>query len=368
MSEDCPPLECDDCKPWFLYSLNAYPISTNEEMTIFVPCPPGYTCGGATVVVGGVPGTYVTIPPGTITLRPVTPDDPVADTIVDVGNGAAPGIGIPTLNPRPTVYTNTGQTYTAECPPGKVGNPVTRNIMGGVVVSLVSQADADAQALAIVTQAAQDSLQCYDYTNTEQTATCPEGYVGDPVTIPAGTYFSNVSQAAADALAMAAAEAELDCVELCDYALIQTLTWTFSQAGSGASGSGSAGGGSLSVNANNSATLTSNTIENQCGVPITFTFSADWTLRGKTINFITDNPTCTLRTRVNGIDGDTVGGFTTTQCGIDSCPCESDSDTTQRVVVVQPGDTIRFLISITQDVGTTLCGNGTASFTITSTT
>lgn len=375
MSEDCPPLECDDCKPWFEYSLNAYPISTNEEMTIFVPCPTGYTCGGATVVVGGVPGTYVTIPPGTITLRPVTPTDPVADTIVDVGTGVAPSIGIPTLNPRPRAYANTVQSYTASCPPGKFGNPVTITIPAGTVASLTSQADANAQALAIATNAANQALcptepcpNCYSYTNTEQTANCPEGYTGDPVTIPAGTVFSNVSQQDADDEAMLLAETELDCTEQCDFALIQTLTWTFTQNGSGASGSGSGSGGTLSVNENNSCALTSNTITNTCGVPITFTVTADWTLRGRTINFITDSPGITLRTRVNGVDGDTVGGFTTTQCGTDSCPCESQTNQTQRVVTIQPGDTIRFLVSIGQDVGTAICGNGTASFNITSTT
>lgn len=49
------------------------------------------------------------------------------------------------------------------------------------------------------------------YWNTEQTATCAEGYTGDPVTIAANTYSSTESQAAADALALAAAEGALSC-------------------------------------------------------------------------------------------------------------------------------------------------------------
>lgn len=66
------------------------------------------------------------------------------------------------------------------------------------------------------TQEAADSLaaanlQCH-YENAEQTATCPEGETGDPVTIPAGTYSSLVSQEDADAQAAAAAEAALVCV------------------------------------------------------------------------------------------------------------------------------------------------------------
>jgi hypothetical protein len=49
------------------------------------------------------------------------------------------------------------------------------------------------------------------YFNTEQTYTCPAGYSGTPVTIPAGTYESSVSVAAANALALAAAQAAAVC-------------------------------------------------------------------------------------------------------------------------------------------------------------
>ena len=49
------------------------------------------------------------------------------------------------------------------------------------------------------------------YLNTEQTYQCPANYSGTPVTIPAGTYSSPVSVAAANALALAAAQAAAVC-------------------------------------------------------------------------------------------------------------------------------------------------------------
>lgn len=49
------------------------------------------------------------------------------------------------------------------------------------------------------------------YYNTEQTAECDDGETGDSVTIEAGQYSSTVSQADADAQALAAAEAQLQC-------------------------------------------------------------------------------------------------------------------------------------------------------------
>lgn len=57
-------------------------------------------------------------------------------------------------------------------------------------------------------------VQCQTtYINVAVTVECPDGQVGDPVTIPAGQYASTVSQADADAQALAAAEAEIRCFE-----------------------------------------------------------------------------------------------------------------------------------------------------------
>lgn len=59
-------------------------------------------------------------------------------------------------------------------------------------------------------------VQCQQtFLNTEQTAECPEGETGDSVTVVAGQYSSTVSQADADAQALAAAEAQLECCDEC---------------------------------------------------------------------------------------------------------------------------------------------------------
>lgn len=112
--------------------------------------------------------------------------------------------------------------FTATCPDGYDGDPVeaTRE---ATVISYVSQDDADAQALeqatVAATAAATEQLVCTEvnYTSTQEyTATCPDGYAGSPVTREA-TRTSNESQEAADALALAAAqeaaEAALECFQ-----------------------------------------------------------------------------------------------------------------------------------------------------------
>lgn len=96
---------------------------------------------------------------------------------------------------------------TAECPEGYTGSPVT--IPAHTYHSYVSQQDADERAY----EAAVAALECQEilYWNTEQTAYCPSEDCGDPVTIPAHTYSSTVSVEDADATALAVAESALDC-------------------------------------------------------------------------------------------------------------------------------------------------------------
>lgn len=121
-----------------------------------------------------------------------------------------------------TVYENEEQTGTAECPEGYTGASQTVTIAAGTAAydSYISVADANAKAYAAALAQAAALLTCVDenvdpalYWNTEQTAYCPEGQTGEPVTIAAHTppYSSSVSQAAADALALAAATAALEC-------------------------------------------------------------------------------------------------------------------------------------------------------------
>ncbi len=125
--------------------------------------------------------------------------------------------------PDPTIYYNTFQSYTANCPPGTVGSGVTVNKNAGTYQSFISVADANAIALAAATNEANAALVCTPtpttYVNTEQqyTASCPAGYIGSPVTITklAGTYTSLISIADANAKALAAATAEANAALAC---------------------------------------------------------------------------------------------------------------------------------------------------------
>lgn len=280
MSQDvnCPELVCPDCdqEVWFIYSLNAYPVTTNEEMTIFVPCPEGFDCGGATVIVGGVPGINVTIPAGTITVRPTTPTQDPQTQIIGDANDQAPSQAVPVLNPKPKVYYNTPQSYTASCPAGKFGIPVTVSYPAGVFAA-PTQALADLTALLAATQFAIQQLgnNCYNYTNTEQTATCPSGYTGDPVTIAAGTVFSNISQQDADDQAYQDAVDALSCTPTCAQSLFEALTWAHS---GGGTGTGSGTNGTVGCNNGEAQSSMTTTLNNTCGAQISFQVSADCNL------------------------------------------------------------------------------------------
>lgn len=60
-----------------------------------------------------------------------------------------------------TVYINTQQRYTAACPDGSIGESVTVTIAAGTYSSTISQTDADAQALAAATSQAIAQLSCH---------------------------------------------------------------------------------------------------------------------------------------------------------------------------------------------------------------
>ena len=122
-----------------------------------------------------------------------------------------------------SLYYNDAQQYTASCPQGQEGDPVTVTIPAGTVGSAVSKGDANALAYAQAQSQALAQLVCNQpattYWNAAQsyTATCehetgaplPDG---DPVTvtIPAHSYSSTVSQADADAIALAQATAQAE--------------------------------------------------------------------------------------------------------------------------------------------------------------
>jgi len=121
----------------------------------------------------------------------------------------------------PAYFTNTQQTYTAACPDGFAGDPVTVVIPQGVFTSEVSAADANAQAFAVAKEQAESGLVCEQslFFNTEQsyTAVCTEEtFLGEfTATIPAGTFSSAVSQADANAQALDAAIAQAEAGLVC---------------------------------------------------------------------------------------------------------------------------------------------------------
>lgn len=92
----------------------------------------------------------------------------------------------------------------------------TQTVAADTIFSTVSQADADAQALAQATAACPTC-----YWNTQQQFTCTDHSVQ---TVPAHTYMSIISQADADATALAAAEAMCPAADCAG--AIQSLTWT----------------------------------------------------------------------------------------------------------------------------------------------
>jgi hypothetical protein len=114
-------------------------------------------------------------------------------------------------------FPNEAQSFTASCPvEGPFGPDVTVTVPAGSYFDATVGA-ANATALAAATAQATAALVCGStFTNTEQTATidCDAVYFeptfGDTssATVAAGSFFSDVSQAAVDAIALSAAEAE----------------------------------------------------------------------------------------------------------------------------------------------------------------
>lgn len=128
-----------------------------------------------------------------------------------------------------TIFYNTPVSYTATCPAGQTGNPVTISIPAGQYSSALSVADATAQAMEAATAQAQQALSCvsagvFQSRAVTSTATCPAASgttpaaTGNSVTVnlPAGTYQSTVSEDVATAFAQqqadAQAQSQLSCV------------------------------------------------------------------------------------------------------------------------------------------------------------
>ncbi len=126
-------------------------------------------------------------------------------------------------------WSNSPQSYTATCPTGETGSPVTKMVAAGVFTSTISQADANSQALTSATNQANAALVCNGssptvYQNTQQQVcitkqvTCTNplggGFGGNPletgtveicVTVSPNQFTSIISQANANQLAINAA-------------------------------------------------------------------------------------------------------------------------------------------------------------------
>lgn len=150
------------------------------------------------------------------------------------GGGGARGMApTSTTTGGGSLFYNERQSYTASCPNGQTGDSVTVIKEAGTYHSALSVADANAQAISAAQQEANSRLACEDssfaFYNTPQTytANCPVATDGDDtptadgnpvtVTIPAGAYASNVSQAAADDAALAAAQASAEAQLACTF-------------------------------------------------------------------------------------------------------------------------------------------------------
>jgi hypothetical protein len=122
-------------------------------------------------------------------------------------------------------FPNDAQSFTAQCQPGEAGapapdgNPVTVTVPAGTINSSISKADANQAALTLAQQQATDQLQC-TFWNAKQTytATCPEGQSGPPVTFEIGAHLvsSTISQADADAKALNSAKTQAEAQIICN--------------------------------------------------------------------------------------------------------------------------------------------------------
>lgn len=112
----------------------------------------------------------------------------------------------------PVTYLNEAQTFTASCTqdegaPIPDGAPVTVTVQAGEVSSTVSQAAANASALALAQSRAEEQLTCTFWNSAASvTITCPtDPDISATEEIAAHVYSSDLSQADADAQATAAA-------------------------------------------------------------------------------------------------------------------------------------------------------------------
>jgi hypothetical protein len=199
--------------------VNPPTVYWNAEQEYEATCPGGTTGTPVTVVV--LAHTYSSL---------ISISDANTTALAAARNEAQ---GQLSCTPTPTTYTNTEQSYTANCPSGYTGTPQTVTKLAGTYTSTISIADANANALAAATAEANAALVCNQivYWNLAQsyTATCPSGYSGTPVTVTkdSATYSSIISVDAANALAYNAAQAQAQAAIVCT--VIPTVYWNTPQ-------------------------------------------------------------------------------------------------------------------------------------------
>jgi len=277
MATDCRSKDCCQVSDKILGDLSGFSlvggdfpgglINGNPESSFLVECPEGVSCE---------PGTYpvtVIIPKNTnVSPYPPPPDGgPITVTVpcadgTEISQTFPAGTSQTVINTayftlfkqcgqaladvlvntatHATLYTSSEQDVTCNelkfsAAPGGLllWDDTTKlaTLPAGSFSSYTSQAEADAMADAYiedrVATALDGGVQC-GYWNTEQTVTCN---YGPDETVAANTYFSADSQAAADQLAIDAAEAA--CPQGCS-AVVDAWTWGAPSGGLVASGSG----------------------------------------------------------------------------------------------------------------------------------
>jgi hypothetical protein len=270
MPEECPTCQIVDCcgpTTIFGYSVTSGTLFLNQQTSLEFTCPAGFSCepGIYTIVKGRIRfRVNTTNPPGQLSLqgcislivRPVpansTPAE-VAAIAQEMVNAAAAQLAQCTFNQtitgRRARFRNAEQFVTI-CSGGKVPDettipelPPALSVIGNelyvaasVFTSTVSQANANAQALSFLNSYRSILLtviSCGFY-NTEQSFECPDTTI---ITVAAGEFFSAISQAAADALALAEAESQCPGVTLDWNDLVWDLFPVTDNSGSGFTGS-----------------------------------------------------------------------------------------------------------------------------------
>jgi len=217
---DCPNrLECcDSPHELFDYSLNAWPTYTNAEQSVFIPCPPGFSCEDQ--FGNPIPGITVTVGAGLVTFTPTTKEEnDNHQTLLDqkVQQYAQNTNTFTYFIEKPKLYFNKAMDLT--CTQGRVSDVTMLpwlingvfHVDAGLFSSTISVEDANAKAVGAALVFFELFADCH-WINAEVTLSCPTGAEGGPITVPAGHDISYISQEDADAKALAYAQAQIPSV------------------------------------------------------------------------------------------------------------------------------------------------------------